>query len=72
MRQSWLIRDVDATHNTIVSPAASSMQKWLNVVDGVVGALAREGDFLSGIVLRMLEPMPKQRICVPRLSKRFL
>lgn len=65
--KSWLIRDVNATHNAIVSPAASSMQEWLNVVNGAVEALAKEGDFLGGIVLRMLEPVPKQRICASEL-----
>jgi hypothetical protein len=43
------------------------MQEWLNVVNGIVGNLAKEGDFLSGIVLRMLEPVPKQRICTSEL-----
>ena len=38
------------------------MHEWLNVVNGIVEKLAKGGDCLSGIVLRMSELVPQQRI----------
>lgn len=65
--KSWLIRDVVAARHAFVSEAAKNMQEWLNVVNRTMEELAKEGDCVSGIVLRMLEPVPKQRITASEL-----